>query len=84
MTLGATLMLGTHSTVAKPLALPELMPVVALMRLTGGVPATRRWPAVREVAGRVSRECVWRSSGSPRAAPGSDCGAFLFRQSSEP
>jgi uncharacterized membrane protein YoaK (UPF0700 family) len=47
VTLGATLVLGTHGVVAKLLALPEFMLVVALVRLAGGVLAARRWSAVR-------------------------------------
>src|SRR5258706_7294555 len=47
VTLGAALVLGTHGVVAKLLALPEFVLVVALVRLAGAVLAARRWPAVR-------------------------------------
>jgi uncharacterized membrane protein YoaK (UPF0700 family) len=47
VTLGATLVLGTHGIVAKLLALPEFILVVALARLAGAALAARRWPTVR-------------------------------------
>ncbi len=47
MTLGAALVLGTHGVVAKLLALPEFILVVALVRLAAAALAARRWPAVR-------------------------------------
>src|ERR1700674_3260769 len=47
VTLGAALVLGTHGVVAKLLALPEFIMVVALVRLAAATLAARRWPAVR-------------------------------------
>ena len=47
VTLGAALVLGTHGVVAKLLALPEFILVVALARLAGAALAARRWPTVR-------------------------------------
>src|SRR5712671_376077 len=47
VTLGAALVLGTHGVVAKLLALPEFVLVVALVRLAGAALAARRWPVVR-------------------------------------
>src|SRR5258707_14496535 len=47
VTLGATLVLGTHGAIAKLLALPEFMLVVALVRLAGAALMARQWPAVR-------------------------------------
>jgi uncharacterized membrane protein YoaK (UPF0700 family) len=47
VTLGAALVLGTHGVVAKLLALPEFILVVALARLGGAALAARRWPTVR-------------------------------------
>jgi uncharacterized membrane protein YoaK (UPF0700 family) len=47
VTLGAALVLGTHGVVAKLLALPEFILVVALARLAGTALAARRWPTVR-------------------------------------
>ena len=46
VTLGATLVLGTHGAVAKLLALPEFVLVVALVSIAADVLARRRWPAV--------------------------------------
>jgi uncharacterized membrane protein YoaK (UPF0700 family) len=47
VTLGAALVLGTHGVVAKLLALPEFVAVVALARLAGGALAARGLPVVR-------------------------------------
>jgi uncharacterized membrane protein YoaK (UPF0700 family) len=47
VTLGATLVLGTHGVIAKLLALPEFVLVVALVRLAATALTARRWPAVR-------------------------------------
>src|SRR5271154_719183 len=47
VTLGAALVLGTHGVVAKLLALPEFILVVALARLAGAALTARRWPTVR-------------------------------------
>jgi uncharacterized membrane protein YoaK (UPF0700 family) len=47
VTLGATLVLGTHGAIAKLLALPEFILVVALVRLAGAALMARQWPAVR-------------------------------------
>jgi uncharacterized membrane protein YoaK (UPF0700 family) len=47
VTLGATLVLGTHGVIAKLLALPEFVLVVALVRLAAAALTARQWPAVR-------------------------------------
>jgi uncharacterized membrane protein YoaK (UPF0700 family) len=47
VTLGAALVLGTHGVIAKLLALPEFILVVALVRLAAATLAARQWPAVR-------------------------------------
>jgi uncharacterized membrane protein YoaK (UPF0700 family) len=46
VTLGATLVLGTHGAIAKLLALPEFVLVVALVSIAAGWLAGRQWPAV--------------------------------------
>ncbi len=46
VTLGATLVLGTHGAIAKLLALPEFALVVALVSVAADLFARRRWPAV--------------------------------------
>ena len=46
VTLGATLVLGTHGAVAKLLALPEFVLVVALVSIASNLFVRRRWPAV--------------------------------------
>jgi uncharacterized membrane protein YoaK (UPF0700 family) len=47
VTLGATLVFGNHGTIAKLLALPEFVLVVALARLAGVALAVRGLPAFR-------------------------------------
>jgi uncharacterized membrane protein YoaK (UPF0700 family) len=47
VTLGATLVLGTHGAIAKLLALPEFVLVVALVSIAADLFARRQWPAVR-------------------------------------
>jgi uncharacterized membrane protein YoaK (UPF0700 family) len=47
VTLGATLVLGTQGVIAKLLALPEFVLVVALVRLAATALTARRLPAVR-------------------------------------
>jgi uncharacterized membrane protein YoaK (UPF0700 family) len=47
VTLGATLVSGTHGVLAKLLALPEFVLVVALARLAGATLAAHRMPALR-------------------------------------
>jgi uncharacterized membrane protein YoaK (UPF0700 family) len=46
VTLGATLVLGTHGAIAKLLALPEFVLVVALVSIAADWLARRQWPAV--------------------------------------
>jgi uncharacterized membrane protein YoaK (UPF0700 family) len=46
VTLGATVVLGTHGAVAKLLALPEFVFVVALVSIAADLLARRQWPAV--------------------------------------
>lgn len=46
VTLGATLVLGTHGAIAKLLALPEFVLVVALVSIAADLLARRQWPAV--------------------------------------
>ena len=46
VTLGATLVLGTHGAVAKLLALPEFVLVVALVSVASSLFVRRGWPAV--------------------------------------
>jgi uncharacterized membrane protein YoaK (UPF0700 family) len=46
VTLGATLVLGTHGAIAKLLALPEFVLVVTLVSIAAGWLAGRQWPAV--------------------------------------
>jgi uncharacterized membrane protein YoaK (UPF0700 family) len=46
VTLRATLVLGTHGAVAKLLALPEFVFVVALVSIAADLLARRQWPAV--------------------------------------
>jgi uncharacterized membrane protein YoaK (UPF0700 family) len=46
VTLGATLVLGTHGAIAKLLALPEFALVVALVSIAADLLARRQWPAV--------------------------------------
>jgi uncharacterized membrane protein YoaK (UPF0700 family) len=46
VTLGATLVLGTHGAIAKLLALPEFALVVALVSIAADLFARRQWPAV--------------------------------------
>jgi uncharacterized membrane protein YoaK (UPF0700 family) len=46
VTLGATLVYGTHGVLAKLLALPEFVLVVALTRLAGAALAAHRMPAL--------------------------------------
>jgi uncharacterized membrane protein YoaK (UPF0700 family) len=46
VTLGATLVLGTHGAIAKLLALPEFVLVVALVSIAADLFARRQWPAV--------------------------------------
>jgi uncharacterized membrane protein YoaK (UPF0700 family) len=46
VTLGATLVLGTHGAIAKLLALPEFALVVALVSVASDLFARRQWPAV--------------------------------------
>jgi len=47
VTLGATLISGTHGVLAKVLALPEFIAVVALARVVGVALASRQMPALR-------------------------------------
>jgi uncharacterized membrane protein YoaK (UPF0700 family) len=47
VTLGAALVFGTHGVIAKMLALPEFIIVVALARLAGVALRARQMPAVR-------------------------------------
>src|ERR1700729_4585534 len=47
VTLGATVVLGTHGAIAKLLALPEFVLVVALVSIAADLFARRQWPAVR-------------------------------------
>jgi uncharacterized membrane protein YoaK (UPF0700 family) len=47
VTLGAALVFGTHGVIAKVLALPEFVVVVALARLAGAVLTAHRMPAYR-------------------------------------
>ena len=55
VTLGATLVYGTHGVLAKLLALPEFVLVVALTRLAGAALAAHRMPALRLLlAGEVA------------------------------
>ena len=54
VTLGAALVFGTHGVIAKLLALPEFIVVVALARLAGAALAARGLPALRFLlAGKV-------------------------------
>jgi uncharacterized membrane protein YoaK (UPF0700 family) len=46
VTLGATLVLGTHGAIAKLLALPEFVLVVALVSTASDLFKRRQWPAV--------------------------------------
>jgi Protein of unknown function (DUF1275) len=46
VTLGATLVLGTHGAIAKLLALPEFVLVVAFVSIAADWLARRQWPAV--------------------------------------
>src|SRR6516165_9555768 len=46
VTLGATLVLGTHGAIAKLLALPEFVLVVALVSVASEFFVRRQWPAV--------------------------------------
>jgi uncharacterized membrane protein YoaK (UPF0700 family) len=46
VTLGATLVLGTHGAIAKLLALPEFVLVVALVSVASDLFGRRQWPAV--------------------------------------
>jgi uncharacterized membrane protein YoaK (UPF0700 family) len=45
VTLGATLVLGTHGAIAKLLALPEFVLVVALVSIAADLFTRRQWPA---------------------------------------
>jgi uncharacterized membrane protein YoaK (UPF0700 family) len=47
VTLGATLAFGTHGVIAKLLALPEFIVVIALARLVGAALRTRQLPALK-------------------------------------
>src|ERR1700691_2075629 len=47
VTLGATLVMGTHGVIAKILALPEFIVVVALARLAGTALAAKNRPVVK-------------------------------------
>src|ERR1700693_4805767 len=47
VTLGAALVFGTHGVIAKVLALPEFIIVVALARLAGGALSARQLPALQ-------------------------------------
>ena len=71
MTLGAALVLGTHGVVAKLLALPEFILVVALARLAGAALTARRWPTVRLllIAKVVLLIAVLRAGGVARTVP---------------
>ena len=51
VTLGATLVMGTHGVLAKILALPEFVIVVALARLAGSTLQARGIPALRILLG---------------------------------
>jgi uncharacterized membrane protein YoaK (UPF0700 family) len=51
VTLGAALVLGTHGAIAKVLALPEFMVVIALVRLAEVALAKRNVPALRLLLG---------------------------------
>lgn len=51
VTLGATLVSGTHGVVAKLAALPEFVLVIALAHLAGAALARRGWPALRLLLG---------------------------------
>jgi uncharacterized membrane protein YoaK (UPF0700 family) len=51
VTLGATLVLGTSGAVAKLLALPEFVAVIALARVAGAAMRARRLPALRILLG---------------------------------
>lgn len=54
VTLGAALVFGTHGVIAKLLALPEFILVIALARLAGAALAARGLPALRLLlAGKV-------------------------------
>jgi uncharacterized membrane protein YoaK (UPF0700 family) len=46
VTLAATLVMGTHGVVAKLLALPEFVLIVALARVAGTFMRARQWPAL--------------------------------------
>jgi uncharacterized membrane protein YoaK (UPF0700 family) len=51
VTLGATLALGTSGAIAKLLALPEFVAVIALARIAGAAMRARRLPALRILLG---------------------------------
>src|ERR1700739_4953750 len=51
VTLGATLVMGTHGVLAKILALPEFVIVVAVARLAGSTLQARGIPALRILLG---------------------------------
>jgi uncharacterized membrane protein YoaK (UPF0700 family) len=51
VTLGAALVFGTHGVIAKLLALPEFVIVVALTRVAGAALAARGWPELRILLG---------------------------------
>jgi uncharacterized membrane protein YoaK (UPF0700 family) len=46
VTLASTLVMGSHGVVAKLLALPEFVLVVALARIAGGLMRRKEWPAL--------------------------------------
>jgi uncharacterized membrane protein YoaK (UPF0700 family) len=46
VTLAAALVMGTHGIIAKLLALPEFVVVVALARIAGAAMRARKWPAL--------------------------------------
>src|SRR3982074_592075 len=51
VTLGATLVSGTQGVIAKLLALPEFIVVIALARIAGAALRTRQLPALRILLG---------------------------------
>ncbi len=54
VTLAATLVSGTHGVIAKLLALPEFIVVIAVARLAGAAMTARGMPALRLLLGRKS------------------------------
>ena len=63
VTLGATLVLGSHGILNKVLALPEFIAVIALARLLGGIARKRGTPSGMPLSHRAYRP-----------APGTSCG----------